>query len=231
MMRVVAAFAVTLFAAAPGYAQAPALQLTARPQAGVEAEVEIGQAAISVTLAPAQLRVMEPVTASVTGNRVELPAGPYFSIASTSKGEYFQSAVAPRLGAFGLMGAHPAAGVFIPADPTAEPRAYWENAYGMRATGKAPGLRIERHVEPTELGQGFRRELIYSGIAQGTVRLTYREFLSDMARPAFTQELSYDLAAGDEIGFRGARLKVLKATNVALRYQVLKPLDAPADGR
>jgi hypothetical protein len=37
--------------------------------------------------------------------------------------------------------------------------------------------------------------------------------------------LTYDLAAGDEIGFRGARIKVLKATNVSITYVVTKPLD------
>ena len=51
-------------------------------------------------------------------------------------------------------------------------------------------------------------------------------FSDDMARPAFTQDLTYDLADGDEIGFRGARIKVLKATNTAITYVVLKPLAA-----
>lgn len=73
----------------------------------------------------------------------------------------------------------------------------------------------------------FRREIVYSGVSKGTVSLLYREYSGNMARPAFSQDLTYDLSEGDEIGFRGARFKVLKATNTSIRYVVLKPL---ADG-
>jgi hypothetical protein len=72
---------------------------------------------------------------------------------------------------------------------------------------------------------GFRRELIYSGTSKGTVSIQYREFVNDMARPAFSQELHYDLADGNEIGFRGARFQVIKATNVGIRFKLLKPLE------
>ena len=71
----------------------------------------------------------------------------------------------------------------------------------------------------------YRRELIYSGISQGTVTLSYREFLHDMARPAFTQELRYDLKEGNEIGFKGSRFKVLNANNLGIRFAVIKPLN------
>lgn len=71
----------------------------------------------------------------------------------------------------------------------------------------------------------FRRELIYSGISQGTVTITYKEFKDDLARPAFSQELRYDLNQGREVGFRGARFEILEATNSMIRYRVLKPLD------
>ena len=46
-----------------------------------------------------------------------------------------------------------------------------------------------------------------------------------MARPAFTQELKYDLGEGKVIGFKGARFEVLSATNVGIRYKVLRHLD------
>lgn len=74
-------------------------------------------------------------------------------------------------------------------------------------------------------GDGFRRELVYTGVAKGVITLQYREFQNNMARSAFSQEVHYDLAEGDEIGFRGARLKILKATNASVKYVVLKPLE------
>ena len=62
-----------------------------------------------------------------------------------------------------------------------------------------------RMCDLTDLREGgFHRELIYGGVSRGTITLTYREYANDMARPAFTQELNYDLADGEEIGFRGA---------------------------
>lgn len=71
----------------------------------------------------------------------------------------------------------------------------------------------------------FRRELIYSGISGSTVTLSYREFSRDFARPAFTQDLKYDLSQGTTIGYKGARFEVIKADNVSLRYRVLAHLE------
>ena len=46
-----------------------------------------------------------------------------------------------------------------------------------------------------------------------------------MARPAFTEDLKYDLSQGDVIGYKGARFKIITANNLSIRYMVLKPLD------
>ena len=48
--------------------------------------------------------------------------------------------------------------------------------------------------------------------------------MGDLARPAFSQELRYDLKDGDEIGYKGARFKVIKANNVSIKYKVTKHL-------
>ena len=71
----------------------------------------------------------------------------------------------------------------------------------------------------------FRRELIYSGVSRGSVTLEYREFSNDLARPAFSQTLTYDLEEGRTIGFRGARFEIISADNLSLKYRVLKHLD------
>ena len=69
----------------------------------------------------------------------------------------------------------------------------------------------------------FRREIVYSGGAKGVVNFQFREYVNQMARSAFSQDLSYDLSQGNEIGFKGARIKIIKVTNTGLRYVVLKP--------
>ncbi len=71
--------------------------------------------------------------------------------------------------------------------------------------------------------ENFRQELLYQGKAGSTLKLSYREFSSDMARPAFTQDLTFDLAEGAVIGAKGARVEVFEATNTSIRYRLLQP--------
>lgn len=71
----------------------------------------------------------------------------------------------------------------------------------------------------------FRQELIYNGKVGNAVRFLYRELSGGYMRDAFTQEIQYDLSEGSEIGFKGARLKVLNATNRSITYEVSKHFD------
>lgn len=71
----------------------------------------------------------------------------------------------------------------------------------------------------------FRRELIYLGMSKNVISVTYREFKDDLARPAFSQEMRYDLDEGRVVGFRGARFEILKASNLGITYRVLRYLD------
>jgi len=82
-----------------------------------------------------------------------------------------------------------------------------------------PGVKCIRWGENT-----LKRELVYSGVSQGTITISYREYKNDMARPAFFQELKYDLKDGDEIGFLGSRFKVKRANNLGITYSVERHL-------
>jgi hypothetical protein len=68
---------------------------------------------------------------------------------------------------------------------------------------------------------GFAGELIYSGLAGQTIKMIYREYKGDVARPAFAQELQYDLSQSREVAFRSIRLEVLNATNSEIEFRVL----------
>ncbi|HEY0832506.1 MAG TPA: hypothetical protein VGE72_01245 [Azospirillum sp.] len=64
-------------------------------------------------------------------------------------------------------------------------------------------------------------ELIYSGVSGGNTRITYREYTADnMARPAFSQELTYDRAS-PTIRFRNILMKIHKATNEEISFTVV----------
>jgi hypothetical protein len=43
-------------------------------------------------------------------------------------------------------------------------------------------------------GNGFENLLIFTGFSKATLKLSYREFVNDFARPAFTQALEFDVS-------------------------------------
>ena len=67
----------------------------------------------------------------------------------------------------------------------------------------------------------FKQELIYNGRVGNDLRFVYREFYENMARSAFTQEAQYDLNESKIIGFKGARIEVIRATNSSITYRTL----------
>jgi hypothetical protein len=65
-------------------------------------------------------------------------------------------------------------------------------------------------------------ELLYQGISAKTLRLSYREYMNDFARPAFFQDVSYEITDFPaEITFRTVRISVLSADNNGIRYKIL----------
>ena len=81
--------------------------------------------------------------------------------------------------------------------------------------------RVDASRVAEEAADSVKRELLYDGKSGTTLHLSYREFVKDMARPAFTQELSYDIRDDRIIGFKGARFEVIDANNRSIRYKVL----------
>jgi hypothetical protein len=68
----------------------------------------------------------------------------------------------------------------------------------------------------------MRKEILYNGKSKDTIKITYREYMNDMARPAFYQDLNYDLAESKIIGFKGTQIEIIKATNSDIQYKVIK---------
>jgi hypothetical protein len=67
----------------------------------------------------------------------------------------------------------------------------------------------------------FQEELIYTGREGDIIHISYREFKKDFARPAFYQELIYDLSKSDKIVFKQFKIKVVEATNEYIKFIVL----------
>lgn len=78
--------------------------------------------------------------------------------------------------------------------------------------------------QPDKTKAFFQKDFIYNGRVGNSLKFTYREFIDDLARPAFTQDLQYDLTESDVIGFKDARIKITDATNTTLKYKVINGL-------
>lgn len=73
-------------------------------------------------------------------------------------------------------------------------------------------------------GNNFRKQIIYLGSSNGTLRLSYREYSNDMARPAFTEELTIPLSATFPQGV-AVKDRVFSLTGLdgmGLHYKLLK---------
>ena len=70
----------------------------------------------------------------------------------------------------------------------------------------------------------FKYELLYQGVQDKVLRLTYREFTGNFARPAFYQELTYNLnnTGSTIIKFKNLDIEVLEANNNSIKYKILK---------
>jgi hypothetical protein len=86
---------------------------------------------------------------------------------------------------------------------------------------KEPYTRVTyRHLTQSDLQQ----KLVYRGRVGDRILIGYSEASGHYARPASAREAEHDLGQGDEITYKGARIKVLDADGTAIRYKVLSRL-------
>lgn len=100
--------------------------------------------------------------------------------------------------------------------------------------GKAckKNVKFDRVKRPSLTANSFQQALIYSGRVGNKINIGYREFSNSLARPAFNNEVEYDLGASNLIAYKGARLEVLEATNEYIKYRVLSNFNSsPALGK
>ena len=65
-----------------------------------------------------------------------------------------------------------------------------------------------------------QQTLIYSGRIGNRIRFGYREFSNNLARPAFSNDVEYDLLESKTIAYKGAMIEVIEATNQHIKYIV-----------
>jgi hypothetical protein len=80
----------------------------------------------------------------------------------------------------------------------------------------------EKKKYPIATSDSFQQTLIYSGKLENKINIGYREFSNDFARPAFNNDVEYDLSESKIIGYKGARIEVVEATNEYIKYKVIQ---------
>jgi hypothetical protein len=207
-------------------------ELVHAPALNVEAQVEIGESMVSTAQRAVYpgIQLRDPVVHRGTNNfgsfTINIPKSGLFEAGRDAEGVFYQ---APK---FQFLGSNGSAvrvngGVYVPAANRDATEVYWlaANDTSIPLNDDHPGIKFDGGQVEIWDEASFKRELVYGGISGNTITILYREFKDDFARPAFSQDLKYDLAQGDVIGYRGSRFQVLGATNTAIKYKVLKHLD------
>lgn len=208
------------------------------PAVGAETTVQVGETMISAYLSPVMPAVVLAAPfrhviqyRSDLRMAVDLPQGT-MELAGTDDvgGRFFGAQGGVRI-AYESKGKFDAnvetlpGGVHIAANGAKSVYWVWSGATAA-STAPAPELAVlSATVEHPPRKARFQKQLVYSGISQTTASVLYRELSNDIARPAFSQELKYELAKGQTIGYQRARFEILEAGNTSIRYRVLSPLE------
>jgi hypothetical protein len=212
-------------AAFPSLADPPPLSTHIEyvPLVGQEAEVEVGKAMVSAARMATREAILTQNTYEKSG--LTIPAGRLTLVRETSQGRFYQvEGFVPHI-VLGHQAPTDTGGIFVPFSQNIPAMIYWKASGSyVPVLYPVPGINFQKIVYDELDYPRYSQELIYTGVSKGSITLTYREFKGATVRPTSTQELHYDLADGDEIGYQGARFKIIKATNVSIRYVVVKPL-------
>lgn len=85
---------------------------------------------------------------------------------------------------------------------------------------------FERQKRSSLTQDSFQQTLIYSGKIGNKINIGYREFSNNMARPAFNNNVEYDLSESKIIGYKGAQIEIFEATNQYVKYKIIKNFNA-----
>lgn len=153
------------------------------------------------------------ICAHVDGACYDIPSGTYKKIGDDGKRQFFS-----HVGDGGTVIqsglCDPVAGLFVPRD---EHKVCVSTIYGGYSCYEANFNLKKINVASPE---AIQRTLIYSGKDKNKLNFLYTE--KNGMQTIFSHDVSYDMEDSMTIGYRGARIKILNATNESITYIVLK---------
>jgi hypothetical protein len=76
-------------------------------------------------------------------------------------------------------------------------------------------------MQTAEEVDGVKKELIYQGRDDETLRFRYREYIKNVVRPAYDQTVEYNLTEDKVVTFRGMKILVESASNQEINYRII----------
>ena len=83
-------------------------------------------------------------------------------------------------------------------------------------------VNYEKKTYSVTSSDSIQQTLIYSGKAGNKINVGYRESSDNLATSVFNNEVEYDLSESKIIGYKGARIEVIEATNESIKYKVIQ---------
>jgi hypothetical protein len=186
------------------------------PKIGTEMTVYVGDHMVEKGLRAEQSVLVIPNT--ITGSTYDIPASTYLQIGSDKLQNFYST-------------------VSVDRHHSVKPALLADNAqaisvkkglgqdvciitvYGVSSCFKG---QYARKRQLAESANSFQQTLIYSGRVGDKINIGYREFRNDTARPAFNNDVEYDLSTSKVIGYKGALIEVIKADNSSITYKLIR---------
>ncbi|WP_431287173.1 hypothetical protein [Roseateles chitinivorans] len=205
-------------------------RVVALPEIGAKAKAEVGANMFEQyrerTTVYTRAVLLDAARAKMDMNQtLNIPAGAQTLIARTYDLENFEAACFSR-GSSGLTGSYDVCLVDQDRDGVFDSATFSQRKKFFPLEAPVRFNRETVNDRKIELPD-FKYVVLYQGISRGTIKVSFREFKNDLARPAFTQDVFYDLNTDGTgvIAFKGARIAVDEATSTNITYRVLKPFD------
>ena len=82
-------------------------------------------------------------------------------------------------------------------------------------------IAIPYNFQTADRVRGKKKELIYQGKEEVTLRFRYREYINDIVRPAYDQTVEYNIGEDNLVTFRGMKIQVQEANNQEITYRIV----------
>lgn len=185
------------------------------PEIGSTITVSVGDHMVrqGVLVEEEVLVVFDPID----GALYDIPAKTYLHIGFDEKDDFFQADGVRRQGI-----ADPISALALGKAPDSKLRVITTFGASQSYEGN-----YRKETRASERQASFQQTLIYSGRVGNKVNIGYREFSSNIARPAFNNDVEYDLNDSQTIGYKGALIEIVEATNSHITFKLLKNFNSP----